>query len=161
MSVITRYVGIDPGVNGGVAYIDSCNDFMGVYLANMPETESAICNYLRNVTYGNKNLHVVIEKVHGYVGKNSVGPHMFTFGMNYGGIRMLLLADNIQFDAVTPQAWQKELGIKPRPKGMSDNKWKNYLKDFAMELYPDVPITLKTADALLIARYCRKRYTGE
>lgn len=48
---------------------------------------------------------------------------------------------------------------KQEPKGMSDNEWKNTLKRYAIDMIPFNNITLKTADALLIAEYCRKRFS--
>jgi hypothetical protein len=50
---------------------------------------------------------------------------------------------------VRPQAWQKAVGMA-RTKGMGQTAWKNKLKGEAQRRFPDLKITLKTSDALLV-----------
>jgi Holliday junction resolvasome RuvABC endonuclease subunit len=80
----------------------------------------------------------------------------FKFGVNYGIVRMALTAAGIPFEEVTPQAWQKALGITHRKKTETPSEWKNRLRARAQQLFPSVSLTLATADALLIAEYCRR-----
>ena len=150
------YLGIDPGKNGGIASIHC-----GVAAAApMPATERDVWNLLlscipqaQSVRTG--NITAVIEKVGGFVGGNPLpGSAMFNFGASYGGLRMALIAAGIPFIEVTPQRWQKALGIPPRKKTESKTAWKNRLKALAQQQFPKVDVTLKTADALLIALYC-------
>jgi hypothetical protein len=48
------------------------------------------------------------------------------------------------------------------PKGMISRDRKNWLKDKAKELYPNIKkITLATADAILIAHYAKEEYFNE
>ena len=42
----------------------------------------------------------------------------------------------------------------------SKTEWKNRLKGMAQQLYPDLKVTLATADALLIATYCKRKHEG-
>jgi hypothetical protein len=65
------------------------------------------------------------------------------------------MALGYRIERVPPQTWQKELGLG-NSKGLSKTEWKNKLKGRAQELFPGIPITLKTSDALLIWEYGRK-----
>lgn len=88
---------------------------------------------------------------------------MFTFGTNFGALLMSLTALELYPDyceLVHPARWQKALSISPRRSGEGRGAWKSRLKDVAQELFPQIRITLATADALLLAEYCRRRYAG-
>ncbi len=151
------YLGIDPGQNGGLALI-SANGH-GVECNKMPSTEKDIYSLLADCV---TNTFCIIEKVHSMPGQGVAST--FKFGKGYGGLRMALVACKIPFDEVTPRTWQKGLGIPPRKKETeTKTQWKNRLKARAQQLFPFFPsekITLATADALLIAEYCRRREGG-
>lgn len=74
----------------------------------------------------------------------------WTFALNYGAIKQALADHKIPFEEVTPQAWQKAMGIV-KTKEKRDHK--NNLKAKAQNLYPEQRVTLETADALLILKY--------
>jgi hypothetical protein len=144
------YIGIDPGGSGGIAIL---NTFGMVHAVTpMPDTPTDILNLLSQ--YGdteNERIICVIERVHGMPGMG--GASMFTFGENYGYCQMALLANKIPFEDHTPQKWMKYYQLK-RAKEQSKTEWKNVLKAQAQQLFPNVKVTLSTADALLIAHYC-------
>jgi hypothetical protein len=158
----TAFIGIDPGVHGGLAVI-----MPNVTLAvKMPDTESETLRWL----WGCKTDAVAcVELVTGYVGgynrkggeeeaqRTNPGSHMFTFGQSYGSARMALTAAGIRFETVAAASWQRELGLK-RDKGTDGPAWKRHLKAHAQQFFPDVKVTLSTADALLLALYCKRRY---
>lgn len=158
-SIETRvYLGIDPGVNGGLSWIRN----RVVSTSKMPESNEEILFLLRKLKWEGV-VEAVIEKVWGYVGKGSAGPHMFKLGANYGSLKMALLASDISLiEECPPRNWQKSLGIDPRiknrkdKKGETDTEWKNRLKRKAQQLFPEIKVTLATADSLLIAEYCRR-----
>lgn len=177
----TVYVGIDPGASGGLAAILPDR----VVLARMPDTNQGILGWLRTQFYGRHRTCVVIEKVWGYVGGvGSPGPHMFSFGKNYGALCMALDSLDITYKEVPPATWQASLGIPPRRKGRpkkvpyigkggkrtyrletgaveSKQEFKRRLRQAAVDLYPGLPgITLANCDALLIATYCEKLYAS-
>lgn len=108
----------------------------------------------------NPDVFAVIERVSGYVGEAQPGSAAFKFGQSYGGLRMALVAAGIPFEEVTPQVWQRKMGVTPRRKDESKTAWKNRLKAKAQQLYPGVKVTLATADALLLVEYCRRRQEG-
>jgi hypothetical protein len=166
------YLGIDPGMSGGLAVIRGGK----VEAVAMPATEKDIWLWL---SMSAAPAFAVIEKVQGYIGVGHPGSGMFKFGANYGGLRMALIAAGIPFDEVTPQRWQKVLGISPRKKhnrtikvvakkgkrkgrlidkkvgGETDSQFKGRLRAKAQQIFPSEKVTLATADALLLAHYCR------
>lgn len=154
------YLGIDPGMGGGMAWLGLLTQAIP-----MPDTERDIWT---QISYLGANGGIqptadfaVIEKVSGYIGQAQPGSAMFKFGQSYGSLRMALIAANIPFEEVTPQKWQKGLGIVPRKRDESKGSWKNRLKARAQQLFPSAKVTLQTADALLIAEYCRRMRQGK
>ena len=185
------YIGIDPGASGGLAEIAiDCTEAIP-----MPRTEKDIWEWVHWFQAGQKP-YAMIEKVSGYIGESQPGSRAFRFGQSYGSLRMALIAAGVPFEEVTPQTWQKALGVSPRRKGgkkcdmcsglgtigvrdsvdeqidcprcqnkprlkeESKSQWKNRLKAKAQQLFPKLKITLKTADAILIAEYCRRKREG-
>lgn len=169
------FMGIDPGQSGGIACITEEREL--VFAVKMPSNERDIYKEIQGKIY-----FCLIEKVHA-MPKQGVSS-TFKFGMGYGGLRMALIGNEVPFDEVTPQKWQKGLSIpkriphdktmlvkitkgknkgKMREKkygGETDSQWKNRLKSKAQQLFPSFRVTLETADALLIAEYCRMRQAG-
>jgi len=153
------YMGIDPGKSGGIAVLFG-NE---VIATKMPDTEGDVLHWIRTSSF---NAVAVIEKVGGYVGKGKdgkggqPGSAMFVFGMGYGGLRMALLACSIPFEDHTPQRWQKAIMKSSRGKSETKGQWKNRCKAKAQQLFPTQKVTLATADALLIALYCKRLHEG-
>lgn len=136
-------IGIDPGVSGGIAFLDGDE----ALVERMPETERDILDLLR--LYPGERKFAVLEFVRSspQMGVKSA----FTFGRGYGGLRMALLACDIPFEEVTPAKWQAVMGC--RTKGD-----KNVSKARAQQLFPAVKVTHAKADALLLAEFCRRTY---
>lgn len=151
----TVYLGIDPGKSGGIAVLSGYS----VVLYKMPDSESDIAEIL--TAYSRvPGYRAMIEKV-------SSSPQMgvtsaFTFGRGYGFLRGCLTSLRISFQEVPPQTWQKALSIPQRKKTESQPQFKRRLVDFAKRLFPGdaKQINLSTADALLIAEYCRRVNNG-
>jgi len=154
---VCYYVGIDPGQSGGIVIMSSSTTYRTIQVEVIPATERDIWELLTRLT--GALCTAVIEKVHSMPGQGVAST--FKFGVGYGGLRMALIAAGIPFEEVTPRSWQKALGIPPKKKAESNSRWKNRLKAKAQQLFPRVEgITLKTADALLIAEYCRRKHEG-
>jgi hypothetical protein len=158
--VVPTYLGLDPGSSGGIAALRGG----AVRLAALDKLSAHdLWAWVREYGRGDlRPLHsaassfAVLEKVGGYVGgAHARGSHMFTFGTSFGMLRMALVAASIPFEEVPPQKWQKEFGLR-KTKGETDTSWKNRLKSRAQQLFPSEKITLATADALLMAEYCRR-----
>lgn len=141
------YHGYDPGQSGGIAVLDDCGI---VILRKMPATERDLWELVDNLPHG----HAIIEKVQGRPGNSSVAT--FKFGQNYGFLRACIVAAEIPFEEIIPRSWQKALGVVPKKKTETNTQWKNRLKGLAQQLFPEAHITLNTADALLIAEFCRR-----
>jgi Holliday junction resolvasome RuvABC endonuclease subunit len=144
-------IGIDPGANGAIAWIDergkSCVEKMPDTLQDLWELICDITNFPRSAIDG-RNYKAYIEQV-------SSSPQMgvvsaFSFGRGYGNLEMALTAAGIPFERVRPQVWQKAMGCMTKGD-------KNISKAKAQELFPDKKVIHATADALLIALYGSKQ----
>ena len=143
-------IGVDPGANGGIAWIDyngkACVEKMPDSLQDLWELLCDITSYPKSSIDG-RSYKAYIEQV-------SSSPQMgvvssFSFGRGYGNLEMALTAAGVPFERVRPQVWQKALGCMTKGD-------KNVSKSKAQELFPDRKITHATADALLIAYYGTK-----
>jgi Holliday junction resolvasome RuvABC endonuclease subunit len=149
MSRIT--IGIDPGANGAIAWIDergkSCVEKMPDTLQDLWELIRDITNFPRSAIDG--------RRYKAYIEQVSSSPQMgvvsaFSFGRGYGNLEMALTAAGIPFERVRPQVWQKAMGCMTKGD-------KNISKAKAQELFPDKKVIHATADALLIALYGTKQ----
>lgn len=155
---MTRFVGIDPGASGGVAWIDSVDgEILGVGAVTMPDTRIALWQVLKNLTkYG--TTRVAIEKVHAIPHSGSTSS-AFAFGRN--AERPECLVDVLSFDPqlisswglVPPQTWQRSLGLgklegRDRKKALCQLARRRFAANAKL-------VTLKTCDALLIADWLR------
>ncbi len=142
-----NYIGIDPGLSGGIAILRE--DGSVFHTLKMPTTEKDLVEYF--LSDGEFVACACLERV-------SASPQMgvtsaFTFGKGYGGLRMALTAAQIPFDEVSPQRWQKAMQCLTRGD-------KNISKRRAQELFPHEKVTHAVADSLLIAEYCRRFHKG-
>jgi hypothetical protein len=145
-------IGIDPGVNGGIAWITDGKPCV----EKMPDTLQDLWDLLCDIKQGQGlspglRLSVAVEGCKAYIEQVHSSPQMgvksaFTFGQGYGRLEMALTAAGIPFERVRPQVWQKALQCLTKGD-------KNVSKRRAQELYPQIKITHATADALLIATY--------
>lgn len=138
------YIGIDPGVNGGIAWLG--NGLTPIAI-KMPETETDILDTLREIKREGECI-AVLERVHA-MPKMGVAS-MFEFGRGFGALKMALIACEIPFDLVTPQTWQKAMSCLTGGD-------KNVSKRRAQELFPSLKITHAIADSLCIAAYASRR----
>ena len=143
-------IGIDPGANGGIAWIDyngkACVEKIPDTLQDLWELLCDITSYPKSSIDG-RSYKAYIEQV-------ASSPQMgvvsaFSFGRGYGNLEMALTAAGIPFERVRPQVWQKALNCLT---GGS----KNITKARAQELVPNIKCTHSVSDALLIAEYGRR-----
>ena len=142
-------IGVDPGANGGVAWITSDGK---ACVEKMPDTLQDLWDLVVSISLeagtGGTGIRAYLESV-------SSSPQMgvvsaFSFGRGYGNLEMALTAAGIPFERVRPQVWQKALDCMTKGD-------KNVSKRKAQELFPDRKVTHATADALLIAYYGTKQ----
>ena len=167
-------VGIDPGLNGGIA-IDGP---MGVMALPMP-TKLKTVNRRQRTRYdmlalrdkfqtiarmedGPENIRCFIEQQNpmGAKGRGAIGA--FMSGQSYGQIIGMLWGLRIPYKAVLAQTWQRALSI---PKFQEYEDRKRYSVTLANEFFPDVSLmrTAKCtkghdgmAEALLLLAYGRR-----
>jgi crossover junction endodeoxyribonuclease RuvC len=151
------YIGIDPGLEGGVAAIERCinkarawptpttlvGDKKTYLIPAMVETiENAIRDYPPGVC------EAALENVHARPGQGVVS--MFRFGVGVGLWQGILAAMKIPVTLISPQAWKKAM-LVGKDKGASIVR--------ANQLYPNIPLSKKDdgmAEALLLATYLRQ-----
>jgi crossover junction endodeoxyribonuclease RuvC len=144
-------IGIDPGISGGICAYD------GKKMTNVqkcPGSPEEMSDSLREIIkdYGitskkKSSLKVIIELVHAF--PRDSRSSAFKFGKNYGMWLGICASHGLEVTAVTPQIWMKYYGDLPKEK----SERKRYLKILATSYFPDLSITLRTADAILIAKY--------
>lgn len=145
------YIGIDPGKNGGIAFI---SDVVNVPIQVLKYSDEDLIDSLSTVTLKD-NCRCVLEKVNAMPGQGVVS--MFNFGQNFGFIQGVLKAYEIPFELVPPQKWKKEFSVT------SD---KNTSIEVAKRLFPGVNLKATErckkdhdgmAEALLMAEYARRK----
>ena len=141
------YIGIDPGINGGIAAIHS--NFVQAY--KMPQTIRDLWELMHEIKstaeFENYSITAALESVWSspQMGVKSA----FTFGNGFGHLEMALTALGVPYERVRPAAWQKAMGCLTKGD-------KNVSKRRAQELFPTLKVTHATADALLIAEFNRR-----
>ena len=148
------YIGIDPGESGGIAVLVGHN----ICTYNMPDTYPDIYNTLSSLQkqYAGYELVAILEDVgKGIPGQSSKATA--TFARHNGHLEMALYALGIRTVRVTPQKWMKNYSNQlGKSKDVEKREWKNKLKGLAQQMHPEEKVTLKNADAILIAEYGKK-----
>ena len=140
------HIGIDDGVNGGIAILDNGH----IVRHGCPDTVKDMSDIIKLDKWDCLNMFCIIEKVHS-MPKQGVRS-VWTFGKNYGQWLGILAAHEVPYREVPPQTWMKFYGAMPKDR----KKRKAHLKHLAQSLYPTEKVTLKTADAILLANWCRQ-----
>lgn len=141
-------IGIDPGSAGGIAVLNGSH----IETYNMPETFPDIYNLLASLKDGDDTLAILEDVGHGMPGQSSKATAVFA--RHNGHLEMALYALGIRTVKVTPQKWQKHYSNSlGKSKDCEKREWKNKLKLLAQQMFPSVKVTLKNADAILIACY--------
>ena len=145
------YVGIDPGASGGWAALWGDGKIHHVGKLKDAKTFISACR-------SSLDMQIVLEKV--WATPQMGVTSSFSFGYNFGWLAGVIDACGRGYQEVTSMKWQRELGLiqSGRHIGQNDDK-KARNKALAEELFPGQRITHATADALLIAEYCRRSHT--
>lgn len=144
-------IAVDPGASGGFAWTDPEGR---IVVDTMPETMGEIFDYIDNIFYNFRNeTKAVIEDVGGFRPGNS-GPTRVKFARHIGHLEMALYACGISTERVAPQTWMRGIGV---PTKLSKTDRKNWIKDHVQRLYPQLKVTLKTADSLGILTWALKK----
>jgi len=156
------YVGIDLGIHGGIAVIDSDNQLLD--LVEMPATELEIVTELNRIVEELvecklSSIIIAMEQTSARPGEGVVSVR--TFALNCGGIYyacllLSVLHDKITVSRIAPALWKKHFKLIS-PKATA---WQRK-KDSVDYVNTKFKMNLKynkngLADALLIARYVKE-----
>ena len=131
---------IDPGAAGGLAWIDASGV---VQTAPMPCGMTAQADLLRGLARDLPGAVAVVEKTGTYRPGNS-GPAAAKFARHCGHLECALYMAGLSTSEVAPGVWMRTLGSLPKDKG----ERKRAIREQIARRYPDLTVTLKTADAL-------------
>jgi hypothetical protein len=154
METMSIIIGIDPGTNGGIAWITDGKPCV----EKMPDTLQDLWELIQDIATNGTPTDRLLKAVCGckaYLEQVHSSPQMgvksaFTFGNGFGHLEMALTAAGIPFERVRPQVWQKAMGCMTKGD-------KNVSKRRAQELFPSIKVNHYIADALLIAAYGAKQ----
>lgn len=148
----TLFIGIDPGKNGGIAYIDTQDNNFDTE----PYSDKALLDLCSDASHDwNKQVICCLEKV-GAMPKQGV-VSMFNFGHSVGYIKGVLESFRIPYQEITPQKWKREFGLSSK---------KAVSAEVCKKLFPDVDLLATPkckkphdgmAEALLMAEYARRK----
>ena len=151
MKMNKHIISIDPGASGGLC-VYSNNTV--IEAMPCPDNANKMADLIQTVIHNLKtdgitksNITAVIENVHAFPtdGRSSA----FKFGRNFGMWLGIFASNKLNVVQVNPYTWMKSFGDMPKAK----QERKKYLKELAKSLFPDARVTLKTADAILMAKY--------
>ena len=159
------YLGVDPGASGGMTLLQGST--IATYRVDAYQDDAALWYAISGIAHSRYKygFYCCLEQVTGYMGESKgsekPGSRMFNFGVSYGKLQAFLTAAGIPYILVSPNVWQRALGIKTKGKEESKSRYKARLKAIAQARYPRHPLTLDTADSLLIALYCKQVHEKE
>lgn len=144
-----RFLGIDPGANGAMVFMNITGDILDVF--NFKDmTDRDIIDALRHYMTFTDNAEPIkayIEKVHAMPKQGIASTAKFMDGAGF--LRGIIAGHDIAYEYVTPQAWQKYMGSQTKGD-------KNITKAKAQQLWPQRRWTHANADAALICEYGRR-----
>lgn len=151
-----KFIGIDPGITGALAIINSST----IQLIDSPivqiktKKKPDVAGYYQILKQFTEDSTVIVEEVHAMPGQGGVSG--FNFGTAFGIWIGILAALEIPYEFVSPQKWKRQMGVK----GEKDES-----RTVALQLFPHLAnqLNLKKhhnrADALLMAEYSRRRFS--
>lgn len=157
-----RVAGIDPGLGGGIALIDSGHSGLSrdVKVTDLPISRDKTLSWTDGLLLAEQFRiyapeRLVVERVSAHPGQGVTS--CFHFGMTYGSILSVAESMHIPLHFVTPVVWKKHFML---PGG----KDKKASLQYARSKFPDANLSLakhhNRAEALLIALwYCEKYIT--
>jgi hypothetical protein len=131
----------------------------------LPKDDKGVVAIVREILSLQAPVIVLLERIApGFPGTGKV--QMAKLYGNYRMVRGILVALGCQVGEAMAARWQSTIGV-PRMvtrgkskhfKRKAGKEYKRRLKERAQELFPECKVTLKTADALLLAECCRRHY---
>ena len=161
------FVGIDPGLSGGLAAIDGVGRIVDVMPmprlngSSGPLDMHAIKSWFSTLKKRG-DVVAALERVSARPGEGVKST--LTAGVNWGFLKGMLIAISARHSEPTPQQWKKELGL-PKRTGKERKQAKQDAIALATQLFPGIDLTPGRrrvphdgmADAVLVAEYARRR----
>lgn len=146
-----RVIGVDPGMKGGIAILDTITNQMRAVPTPLVGKELDYRRVYEAITFYDPYM-VVIEKVHAM--PNQGVTSMFNFGMGYGALVALASVGQARVVLVPPQMWKKHVLA-------GTSKDKEAAIQFCSQTYPSVNLILPRcrkphdgmADSICLAHY--------
>jgi hypothetical protein len=149
------YLSADPGVSGGFVFSDRDGVLHAV---RMPATEGGIVDLLRTAVATHGVTTAVVEDIPKYVGHAIPSSSAAVLFRNFGFLLGTLHTLGVRTVLVTPQTWQKPLGLGTVAGAGGKPQWKRKLLAEAQRRYPNLDLTLSTADAALIYDFAIRQH---
>ena len=138
---------IDPGKSGGIAYyIDG-----KIGITNLEHDVYLMYTQVYNIQYVTKCSTLWMVENVGYHQRGNAASSSATFARHCGHIEMALATFSKSVRYVNPVVWMDKSCGEGRPRDKT--KRKKWIKLKMQERFPDLKVTLKTADALGILVY--------
>ena len=151
-----KYIGIDPGIGGGIAVIDEDNSIKAYKCPQSSEDMALLFQVLLGNTPPDK-VRLLMERV--WARPANAVRAAFSYGVKYGQWLGVSSSHEIKMNTIIPVEWIKWIGC---PKALKRDVRKRWLKAKAQELYPEIKrVTLKTSDAILITKYAKEKFFEE
>jgi crossover junction endodeoxyribonuclease RuvC len=160
-------IGIDPGLTGGVAAIDSVTRAVSVHsIPTVPLEGNGLIRrrvdgrafglLIRRLIPAAESGAVFLEQVGAMGGKDNAVQTQASLAGTFLGIRCVLDVLLIRPQLLQPQAWKRSFGLK-RKEGETPTQFKARHLAMARGLYPDAELPRagdhNKAEALLIAHF--------
>ena len=151
------FVGIDPGMNGGITFLEKEQDLVSIKAQRCPKTaeEMAVLFSAGIKGYAPEDVVLFIEHVWSFPGDGKVSA--FKFGYNYGLWKGIAASHEVQIVDSAPRKWMAHYELPPK---MESRERKRWLRELAEKLYPNIKITFNTSDSVLIAHYGMECYNS-
>jgi hypothetical protein len=141
---------VDPGSSGGYAFKSSESEL--VVAGNLPDNDSDTIELLREIRGQADQCELSIEDVASFGGPAIAAAMSKLFG-HKRFIEGAAVALGFRVVNVSPKKWQKHFSLGKKKGCSSAGEWKRKLKSEAQKRFPDIRVTLSTADALLILEH--------
>lgn len=151
---------IDPGVHGALVFGHHAQDletrpFNGTPVG-LDREAWRLLEMMRHQEYvAGVPVYAAMEKPVKFRGQSNrtTSATSVVYGQSCGAMEFALSVyldiPKTHLSIIDPHKWQRALGLGQRGQ-RTQQAWKRYLKDAAQERFPDLKVTLQTADALLL-----------
>lgn len=156
----TIFLSIDPGKSAGGIVIEKDGK---AEVFKVPKTIEDLDKLLRDNIDNPEETLCFLERLSVWSGDNAQGKQ-FRIGImldHYSQLKTILTLAKIKFATIDPKSWQK--GLNLTIKGVKEEKpaRKKRYQAAAKDWYPEIKVTLWNADALLIHKFMKFKFTND